>query len=101
MKHKVLEKARRFPGAIDVMRIAHARDLRDFDDAYTAPMHGFRNALDNWTRASSKPGLARVAVPTPGLDAGNRTAGRRCGAEWVAPLWLRGGRVSYKQQQAH
>ena len=40
LKHKVLEKAHRYPGAIDVMRIAHARDLRDFDDAYTAPMHG-------------------------------------------------------------
>jgi len=71
MKHKVLEKARRFPGAIDVMRIAHARDLRDFDDAYTAPMHGFRNALDYWTRASSKPWLASIAVPTLVLNARN------------------------------
>ncbi|KAG4081115.1 hypothetical protein HA402_010286 [Bradysia odoriphaga] len=71
MKHKVLEKARRFPGAIDVMRIAHARDLRDFDDAYTAPMHGFRNALDYWTRASSKPWLTSIAVPTLVLNARN------------------------------
>ncbi|WP_233233595.1 YheT family hydrolase [Bordetella sp. LUAb4] len=71
MKHKVLEKARRFPGSIDVMRIAHARDLRDFDDAYTAPMHGFRNALDYWTRASSKPWLASVTVPTLVLNARN------------------------------
>ena len=71
MKHKVLEKARRFPGAIDVMRIAHARDLRDFDDAYTAPMHGFRNALDYWTRASSKPWLASITVPTLVLNARN------------------------------
>lgn len=71
MKHKVLEKARRFPGAIDVMRIAHARDLRDFDDAYTAPMHGFRHALDYWTRASSKPWLASISVPTLVLNARN------------------------------
>lgn len=71
MKHKVLEKARRFPGAIDVLRISQARDLRDFDDAYTAPMHGFRNALDYWTRASSKPLLRDITVPTLVLNARN------------------------------
>jgi hypothetical protein len=71
MRQKVLEKARQFPGAIDVVRIAHARDLRDFDDAYTAPMHGFRNALDYWTRASSKPWLAHIATPTLVLNARN------------------------------
>ena len=53
------------------MRIAHARDLRDFDDAYTAPMHGFRNALDYWTRASSKPWLPRITAPTLVLNALN------------------------------
>jgi len=71
MKHKVLEKARRFPGAIDVMRISHARDLRDFDDAYTAPMHGYKNALDYWTRASSRPLLGGIRVPTLVLNALN------------------------------
>jgi hypothetical protein len=71
MKRKVLEKARRFPGTIDDERIRHARDLHEFDDAYTAPMHGFRNANDYWHRASSKPWLASVAVPTLVLNACN------------------------------
>jgi len=71
MKAKVLEKARRFPGAIDVLRVSQARDLREFDDAYTAPMHGFRNALDYWTRASSKPWLRSIAVPCLVLNARN------------------------------
>jgi predicted alpha/beta-fold hydrolase len=71
LKHKVLEKAHRFPGAVDVMRIAHAHDLREFDDTYTAPMHGFRNALDYWTRASGKPWLPKIAVPTLVLNARN------------------------------
>ncbi|KDB86114.1 YheT family hydrolase [Bordetella bronchiseptica] len=71
MRRKVLEKAKRFPGAIDVIRIAHARDLRDFDDAYTARMHGYRNALDYWTRASSKPWLAHIKTPTLVLNARN------------------------------
>ncbi|VFR46614.1 Hydrolase, alpha/beta fold family functionally coupled to Phosphoribulokinase [plant metagenome] len=71
MKSKVLEKASRFPGALDVHRITHARDLREFDDAYTAPMHGFRNALDYWSRAASKPWLAHIQVPTLVLNARN------------------------------
>ncbi|HEX7748801.1 MAG TPA: alpha/beta fold hydrolase [Bordetella sp.] len=71
MRRKVLEKAERYPGVIDVMGIAHARDLHDFDDTYTAPMHGFRNALDYWAKASSKPWLASVHVPTLVLNARN------------------------------
>jgi predicted alpha/beta-fold hydrolase len=71
MKQKVLEKARRFPGAVDVLRITHARDLREFDDAYTAPMHGYSDAMDYWTRASCKPWLASIAVPTLVLNAQN------------------------------
>ncbi len=71
MRPKVLEKARRFPGTIDALRIAQVQTLREFDDLYTAPMHGYRNALDYWTRASSKPRLATIAVPTLVLNARN------------------------------
>ncbi len=71
LKPKVLEKAKRFPGVIDVMRIAQARDLRDFDDAYTAPMHGFRDAMDYWTQSASKPWLTSIQVPTLVLNARN------------------------------
>src|SRR3546814_3305242 len=52
MKRKVLEKAHRFPGTIDVLRLGRVKTLREFDDFYTAPMHGYKNALDYWTRAS-------------------------------------------------
>lgn len=71
MKHKVLEKAKRFPGTIDAYKISHARTLRDFDDIYTAPMHGYKNALDYWSRASSKPWLKKLAAPTLVLNARN------------------------------
>ena len=71
LKPKVLEKAKRFPGVIDVMRITQARDLRDFDDAYTAPMHGFRDAMDYWTQSASKPWLKHIRVPTLVLNARN------------------------------
>ncbi len=71
MRPKVLDKARRFPGTIDALRLAQARTLREFDDLYTAPMHGYRNALDYWTRASSKPRLRSIAIPTLVLNARN------------------------------
>lgn len=71
LKPKVLEKARRFPGVIDVMRINQARDLRDFDNAYTAPMHGFKDAADYWQQSSSKPWLKKITLPTLVLNARN------------------------------
>ena len=43
--------------------------LRDFDDAVTAPLHGFRDAVDYWTRSSAKPLLGRIAVPTLVINA--------------------------------
>lgn len=71
MRLKVAEKARRFPGNIDVLRLAQIKTLREFDDMYTAPMHGYKNALDYWTRASSKPLLSQIAIPTLVLNARN------------------------------
>ncbi|VCU68552.1 putative hydrolase [Pigmentiphaga humi] len=71
LKSKTLQKAQRFPGTIDVLRVAHARDLYEFDDAYTAPTHGFRDVDDYWTRASSKPLLVDIAIPTLVLNARN------------------------------
>jgi predicted alpha/beta-fold hydrolase len=71
LKPKALAMARRFPGVLDARRIQRARSMWDFDDAVTAPLHGFAGADDYWTRASSKPWLARVAVPTLVINARN------------------------------
>jgi len=35
-----------------------------FDDLVTAPLHGFRDTDDYWTRASAKPHLPGIRVPT-------------------------------------
>lgn len=56
---------------IDAARMLAARTLRAFDDAYTAPLHGFRDVDDYWTRASSAPWLAHIRVPTLVLNAKN------------------------------
>lgn len=48
----------------DLEKIRAARSFRDFDDAATAPLHGFNGAADYYVRSSSKQYLAHVRVPT-------------------------------------
>ena len=43
----------------------------EFDDCVTSPLHGFAGANDYWTRASSKPWLAKVRIPTLVINARN------------------------------
>jgi predicted alpha/beta-fold hydrolase len=50
--------------AIDAAPLRRVRTFRDFDDAITAPLHGFDDAADYYARASSRPFLHRIAVPT-------------------------------------
>jgi predicted alpha/beta-fold hydrolase len=71
LKPKALAKHALHPELLDTARIRAARTLRAFDDAVTAPLHGFRDTDDYWTRASSKPGLAAIRVPTLVLNARN------------------------------
>jgi hypothetical protein len=66
-----LGKLKRFPGLYDANAVRASRTLREFDDLVTAPLHGFEDADDYWTRASSKPGLKNIRVPTLILNAKN------------------------------
>jgi predicted alpha/beta-fold hydrolase len=69
MKRKALAKLARYPGLFPAARLRAVTTLRAFDDLVTAPLHGFRDAQDYWRRASAKPWLARIAVPTLVLNA--------------------------------
>jgi uncharacterized protein len=71
LKPKALRMARRFPGLLDGRRIRRVQTMYAFDNAVTAPLHGFAGTDDYWTRASSKPWLAQVALPTLVLNARN------------------------------
>ena len=59
------------PGVAHVERLRASRNLYEFDNAYTAPVHGFRNTEDYWNRASGKPWLGGVRVPHLVLNAMN------------------------------
>ncbi len=71
LKHKSVGKLAQFPGLFDHERMISSRDFFDFDDAVTAPMHGFSSCYDYWKRSSSRQFLADVRVPTRVLNALN------------------------------
>jgi predicted alpha/beta-fold hydrolase len=71
LKRKIREKSARHPGHFDPARVRATRTLREFDDVVTAPLHGFRDAADYYARASAKPDLRAIRVPTLVLNARN------------------------------
>lgn len=68
---KAIQKAKQFPGLVDVKRLQQAKNLYEFDDVFTAPVHGYANADDYWARASAKPVLSDVRVRMLLLNAMN------------------------------
>lgn len=71
MKPKALAKLRQHPGLFDRQRLLAAKDLYAFDDVFTAPLHGYRNTADYWHRASAKPHLHKIQIPTLVVNARN------------------------------
>ncbi|MBX3608593.1 MAG: alpha/beta fold hydrolase [Hydrogenophaga sp.] len=71
MKPKALRKLAQHPGLFDAGALRAAPDLYTFDNIFTAPLHGFRDAEDYWARASAKPLLAHIRVPALAVNARN------------------------------
>jgi predicted alpha/beta-fold hydrolase len=71
MKPKALRKLQQHPGLFDRDALANARDLYEFDNVFTAPLHGFKSTEDYWARASAKPQLHRIRVPALVVNARN------------------------------
>lgn len=59
---KVIQKIEQFPGLVDIDRLRQARNLYQFDDVFTAPVHGYSGVDDYWARASAKSVLPDVRV---------------------------------------
>ncbi|MGI9132656.1 MAG: YheT family hydrolase, partial [Rhodoferax sp.] len=71
MKPRALQKLQQYPGLFDRQALLSARNLYDFDNVFTAPLHGFRDTDDYWQRASAKHALSAIRVPTLLLNARN------------------------------
>ncbi|MBC3872913.1 YheT family hydrolase [Undibacterium flavidum] len=71
LKPKCLHKLTQFPKLFDRERMLSAKNLYEFDNIVTAPLHGYRDVDDYWHRASACLVLNDIQVPTLVLNAQN------------------------------
>src|SRR5262249_9126518 len=64
LKKRMRRKARAFPGKFSLAALPRIGTIREFDDAYTAPFHGFTGASDSYYRASALRVVDRITIPT-------------------------------------
>lgn len=89
---------------VDLAAVRAARTLREYDDAFTAPLHGFRDAEEYYRMSSSGRYLRRIRVPTlllqaaddPFLPPGSLPEAEVAGNPWITPGFTRrGGHVGF------
>lgn len=105
LKVKIREKAARFPEAARLEASAlGARTIRGVDDAWTAPIHGYRNAAHYYEACSSLGRLDAIRTPTlliqaeddPFLPSGVVNRVRRIENPFLAHEFTRqGGHLGY------
>jgi predicted alpha/beta-fold hydrolase len=71
LRARMRRKAQVWPGRYDVSRLGKVWTVRGFDEAFTAPHHGFRDASDYYHRASALRVVDRIRVPALILSARN------------------------------
>ncbi len=65
LEKKTLEKLERFPDSfLTKEAIKSIKNFKDFDDVYTAPAHGFKDAEDYYKKSSSKQYIPSIKIPT-------------------------------------
>lgn len=71
MQPRARQKHAQYPGLFDLKAVLQARSLYEFDNAFTAPLHGFRNTDDYWRRASSVRYMHSIRIPALVINALN------------------------------
>ena len=61
---KIKLKAKLFPGQIDATNYDQIKTFIEFDNRYTAPLHGYANAFDFYEKASVGPLLHQINIPS-------------------------------------
>jgi len=69
LRRKATSKQPSFPDALRNVSVEELRTLHAFDDAVTAPLHGFLDANDYYTQSSALAWLSRVELPSLLLSA--------------------------------
>ena len=82
---KIGQKAVLFPGRLDMTRLAQVRSWKDFDDFFSAPVNGYRDADDFYGQASAINFMPGLTVPTLLLNAQNDPLlSPECSPAWLA-----------------
>ncbi len=63
LRGRMRRKAQSWPDAFDLTGLDRVRTIRQFDEAYTAPHHGFAGASDYYFKASAMRVIDRVRIP--------------------------------------
>ncbi len=64
MRSKIRAKDRIFPGSLDLTGLSEIRTFQEFDDRFTAPIHGFGDAANYWAKNSCRQFLPAISRPT-------------------------------------
>jgi uncharacterized protein len=70
LKAKIAQKSKLQSG-LDLSKLKHTNTLMDFDDHFTAPLHGFGNAIDYYQKCSSIHFIKDIKVSTLIINAKN------------------------------
>lgn len=103
MLPKAAAKWQQYPGLFDLQALQRARDLYQFDQVFTAPLHGFASTEDYWQRASAKPLLRDIrvracivnALNDPFIPAASLPTAQEVSAACRIIYTARGGHVGY------
>ena len=71
MKTKALQKINQYPNLFDIDRVMNAKSLYEFDNYFTAPLHGFKNTDAYWQQCTSNLRVADIRVKHLVLNALN------------------------------
>lgn len=64
LKEKIKERENIVKDLVDLPKVYGSKSFLDFDENFTAPIHGFKGAIDYWTQSSSKQFLENIKIPT-------------------------------------
>ncbi len=71
MKNKARLKWNQFPGLFNIERVLSSKTIRQFDNFFTAPVHGFMDVIEYWEKSSALRGISKIKTPALVINAKN------------------------------
>lgn len=71
LKKKIFIKEKEYPGLVDIQKLNDIKVWRDFDEHFSAPLNGYKNAEEFYYNSSAKNFMEHINVPTLLVNAQN------------------------------